>query len=130
MFATDSLLASRICVMHSGMYHTLKFISTFKVLTTTCRWGTVPIVKVAQEEKFIDFPVELDISWEFLRRRYGITSQGGSVMSNMYCNLDGHGGLVYQVNRGMPKPVQSGEYNLAYAFSGPEMEVCSCVYLN
>ncbi|KAJ6110140.1 hypothetical protein N7486_002375 [Penicillium sp. IBT 16267x] len=42
------------------------------------RWGTIPVVKVAQEEKLIDFPPELELPWRFIQRRYNIKSQGGN----------------------------------------------------
>lgn len=89
----------------------------------TLRWATVPIVKVAQEEKFVDLPSELDVPWTFLRRRYGLESQGGGLMSNYFCNWDANQRLVYQVNTGMPEPIPSAEYALATGFTGSEREV-------
>lgn len=38
------------------------------------RWGTIPVVRVAQEENLIDFPPELDLPWTFIQRRYNIKS--------------------------------------------------------
>ncbi|KAJ5111074.1 hypothetical protein N7532_001609 [Penicillium argentinense] len=92
------------------------------------RWGTVPIVKVAQEEKIIDFPQELDIPWAFLQRRYGVNSQGGNLMSNFHCNFDSNGELVYKLNNGMAEPVPSAEYNLVYSFTGTEKESLPVYY--
>ncbi|RJE25565.1 hypothetical protein PHISCL_02105 [Aspergillus sclerotialis] len=84
------------------------------------RWGTVPVVKCAQEEKIIDFPSELEIPWAFVCRRYGIKSQGGSIMSNFCCNIDEEGRLVYQVNGSMPKKVSSAEHNFVFSFTETE----------
>jgi hypothetical protein len=84
----------------------------------------VPIVKVAQQEKVINFPSELDLPWKFLRWRYGSQSPGGNTMSNFYCNFDSDGNLVYAVNRSMPEPIPSAEHNLIYSFTEPERKVC------
>lgn len=96
---------------------------TLIYLTMYFRWATVPIVKVAQEEKFVDLPSELDVPWTFLRRRYGIESQGGDLMSNFFCNFDAKNRLVYQVNAGMPEPIPSAEYALGTGFAETEREV-------
>lgn len=51
-------------------------------------------------------------------------------MSNIYCNFDIRGRLVYKVNCGMSELVQSAEYNFAYAFLGQEMKVCGVALFN
>lgn len=91
------------------------------------RWATVPIVKVAQEEKFVTPPVELEIPWIFLRRRYGIESQGGNAMSNLYCNFDTDRRFVYLVNSGMPEPIPSAECKFVNSFTDAERQVCTSV---
>lgn len=88
------------------------------------RWGTIPIVKIAQQEKIIDFPSELDIPWAYLRQRYGLKSQGGSAMSNFYCNFDNLGRQVYHINSGMPEEISSAEYNFVHSFIESEKQVC------
>lgn len=90
---------------------------------TMNRWGTVPIVSIAQEEKIIEFPPELDIPWAFLQCRYGIGSQGGNLMSNFHCNFDSDGEIVYKLSSGMAEPVPSAEYNLIYSFTETEKQV-------
>ncbi|KAH8430228.1 uncharacterized protein LDX57_007897 [Aspergillus melleus] len=80
------------------------------------RWATNPIVKVAQDDKVIDFPVELDIPWDYLCRRYGIYSQGGNAMSNLLCDFDTSGRMIYTINEGMPDIVRSSEYHFTYIF--------------
>ncbi|KAJ5903316.1 hypothetical protein N7504_005699 [Penicillium tannophilum] len=84
------------------------------------RWGTIPVVKVAQEEKLIDFPPELDLPWNFIRRRYNIKSQGGNVTSNYLCNFGKEGQLVYEINSGMAENIRSAEYNFAHIFVAME----------
>ncbi|KAJ5101980.1 hypothetical protein NUU61_004202 [Penicillium alfredii] len=92
------------------------------------RWATVPIVKVAQEEKIIDFPPELNIPWDFLRRKYGVKSPGGNITSNFHCNFDANEQLVYQVNSGMPEPVPSAEYHFAQSFRKTEKQSLPVYY--
>ncbi|KAJ5240661.1 uncharacterized protein N7469_002252 [Penicillium citrinum] len=92
------------------------------------RWGTVPIVKVAQEEKIIDFPPELETPWSFLQRRYGVSSEGGNLTSNFHCNFDRNWKLVYKLNNGMAEPIPSAEYNLLYAFTATEKESLPVYY--
>lgn len=82
------------------------------------------MVKVAQEEKLIDFPPELDLPWNFIRRRYNIKSQGGNVTSNYLCNFGKEGQLVYEINSGMAENIRSAEYNFAHIFVAMEQMVC------
>lgn len=117
-----SLHVLDFCAMHSGKWPS-SIAAELIVLTVYFRWATVPIVKVAQEEKFVDLPSELDVPWTFLRRRYGIESLGGGLMSNFFCNFDTNKRLVYQVNAGMPEPIPSAEYAFATSFNGLEREV-------
>lgn len=84
----------------------------------------MPIVRVAQKEKCLTFPVELDIPWAFACRRYGVESQGGNMMSNFYCNLDVGRRIVYRVNSAMPEPIPSAEYRFVNSFNDTEREVC------
>ncbi|KAL4926631.1 uncharacterized protein BDV17DRAFT_293424 [Aspergillus undulatus] len=62
------------------------------------RWGVIPVVRVAQEEKIIDFPEELDVPWAFIARRFEVSSMGGNVMTNYFCNFDKDGSMVYRFN--------------------------------
>lgn len=94
------------------------------LLTILLRWATIPVVKVAQEEKFINLPPELELPWPFLRRHYGVTSQGGNVMSNFFYNFDKEDRLVYEINCGMSEVIRSAEYNFAHIF--PQMESLVC----
>ncbi|CAG8977803.1 hypothetical protein HYALB_00010888 [Hymenoscyphus albidus] len=62
------------------------------------RWGTIPIVKLAQEEQVVNMPAQLDVPWEYLKRRFGVTSPGGNITSNYLCNFNNKAQLVYQIN--------------------------------
>ncbi|PQE26176.1 Indoleamine 23-dioxygenase protein [Rutstroemia sp. NJR-2017a BBW] len=84
------------------------------------RWGTIPIVKLAQEEQVVDIPEELNVPWEYLKRRYGVTSQGGNVTSNYLCNFDTKAQIVYPINPGKSDLIQLAEYHFGHVF--PAME--------
>lgn len=45
------------------------------------RWATIPVVKVAQAEKIVDFPQELDAPWPFFQRNFGVTADSGNKYS-------------------------------------------------
>lgn len=83
-----------------------------------------PIVKLAQKEKFIDLPLELAVPWPFLRRRFGITSQGGNLTSNFFCNFNKEEQIVYEINFGMPEIIKLAEYHFAHVFPVMEKLVC------
>jgi hypothetical protein len=89
------------------------------------RWATIPVVKVAQKEKFIDLPPELELPWSFLRRHYGITSQGGNVTSNYFYNFDARENIVYQINCCNTETIRSAEYHFAHMFPVMEKLVCT-----
>ncbi|KAL2831593.1 hypothetical protein BJY01DRAFT_107963 [Aspergillus pseudoustus] len=84
------------------------------------RWGTIPVVKAVQEQKLIDFPIELDAPWDLLSRYYGVTSKGGNMMANYLCNFDEQGRIVYQINYTMPELIKTAEYNFTHMFVGVE----------
>ncbi|TGO83528.1 hypothetical protein BPOR_0631g00030 [Botrytis porri] len=86
------------------------------------RWGTIPIVKLAQEEKVVDFPAYLDLVWLYLKRQYGVISQGGNVASNYLCNFDDKDQIVYPINPTMDDLIQSAEYHFGYVFPHIERE--------
>ncbi|KAJ5881206.1 uncharacterized protein N7473_012259 [Penicillium subrubescens] len=108
----------------------VRFFQVFKgIAHTTCRWGTIPVVKVAQLDKIINFPTELDLPWGFIRQRYGITSLGGNLISNFHCNMDhARGKVAYAINESMPEPIPSAEYYFTYAFTEPERKALPVYY--
>lgn len=89
------------------------------------RWGVIPVVKVAQEEKIIDFPEELNLPWPFICRRYGVTSKGGNVMTNYFCNFDEQERIVYEINGALSDLIRTAEYNFSHIFVVVERLVCT-----
>ncbi|KAI0123701.1 hypothetical protein BJ170DRAFT_598904 [Xylariales sp. AK1849] len=85
------------------------FYSCIACLRHAYRWATNPVVRIAQNEKQIFFPFELDMPWSYLQQRFDITSPSGNIMSNVVCNFDSHGRLAYLVNEGMPEIVVKTE---------------------
>ncbi|KAI0395602.1 hypothetical protein F5Y17DRAFT_456843 [Xylariaceae sp. FL0594] len=73
------------------------------------RWGTIPVVKVAQAETMLGFPPELDIPWAFFQRHFGLSADSGNNTSNVLLNFDSSGHRVYQINPGMSELIQSWE---------------------
>ncbi|KAL1725749.1 hypothetical protein EV714DRAFT_277221 [Schizophyllum commune] len=64
------------------------FFACIGFLRHAFRWGIVPIVREAQNEPTLEFPRELDVPWKVLQKRFGITSPGGNLTSNVYANCD------------------------------------------
>jgi hypothetical protein len=92
-------------------------------LANRSRWGTIPIVKAAQEEKIIDIPVELEIPWRYLCRHFGLYSQGGNVTSNYFCNFNDRDQIVYQINEDMSEVTRTAEYHFGHVFPAIEKAV-------
>ncbi|OJJ06248.1 hypothetical protein ASPVEDRAFT_45650 [Aspergillus versicolor CBS 583.65] len=84
------------------------------------RWALVPVVKVGQEKKIIDFPEELTLPWSFICRRYGVTSKGGNIMTNYLCNFDEQGRIIYEFNGALSELIRTAEYNFSYMFVATE----------
>lgn len=87
------------------------------------RWATIPVVKVAQLERTVDFPAELDEPWAYLQRQYGCSSPSGNNTSNLVLNFDVHGQHVFRINTGMPDLVTSSEEAFARIFYNVELLV-------
>ncbi len=85
-------------------------------LTNVGRWASNPIVKAAQMEKEIEFPVELELPWAYLQRMFGITSGGGNIMSIVLNNFDNNGQLAYSFTAGMPKIITNCDYTFCRLF--------------
>lgn len=67
------------------------------------------MVKVAQLEKVLDFPPELDVPWPFLQRKFGVTAESGNNTANVLHNFDEKGDRVYKINVGLSELVRSSE---------------------
>ncbi|KAI9708955.1 MAG: hypothetical protein M1820_003649 [Bogoriella megaspora] len=87
------------------------FYSCVAVSRHAYRWATIPVVKVAQQEKFIDFPLALAMPWPFLQRNFGVTAESGNHTSNLTLNYDEWGNRVYWINVSRSDEVISTEGN-------------------
>lgn len=79
------------------------------VLRHSYRWGVIPSVKVAQEERIIDFPSELELPWASLQRKFGVDSDSGSNTSNVLHNYNEKGERAYKINVDVSDLVTSTE---------------------
>ncbi|KAI1754197.1 hypothetical protein F4782DRAFT_493595 [Xylaria castorea] len=73
------------------------------------RWAALPVVKVAQLEKVVDFPPELSVLWPYLQRYYGFTSDGGNHTSNVLMNFNSRGERIFKFNNSRYPLIQSAE---------------------
>ena len=92
------------------------------------RWATIPVVKVAQLKKVIDFPPELDAPWPYLHRNFGVTAESRNNMANVLHNFDERGERVYKINVGMSELIRSSEEAFFRMFYDLEVMVCSNAY--
>lgn len=88
------------------------------------RWATIPVVKVAQAEKIVDFPQELDAPWPFLQRNFGVTADSGNNTANVLHNFNMKGERVYKINVGMSDLIRSSEEVFFRMFYNLEILVC------
>ncbi|KAL8998274.1 MAG: hypothetical protein Q9188_006139 [Gyalolechia gomerana] len=73
------------------------------------RWGTIPVVKVAQLEKIVEFPPALDVPWPYLQRSFGVEADSGNNTANVLHNFNEQGERVYKINVGMSDVITSSE---------------------
>ena len=69
----------------------------------------IPVVKVAQYEKVVEFPPELDAPWPYLQRNFGVTADSGNNQSNVVHNFRANGERVYKINVNMNETIRSSE---------------------
>lgn len=86
-------------------------------------------MKLAQEEQVVEIPEQLNVPWEYLKRRFGVTSQGGNVTSNYLCNFDKKAQIVYPINPGMSEIIQSAEYHFGHVFPAIEEQALPIYHL-
>ncbi|KAJ6079751.1 hypothetical protein N7467_009504 [Penicillium canescens] len=79
------------------------------VLRHAYRWATIPVVKVAQAETVIDFPVELVSAWASLQRHFGCTAESGNNTANVLYNFTPDGNRVFKINIGQSDEIVSSE---------------------
>ncbi|KAH6645348.1 hypothetical protein BKA67DRAFT_595736 [Truncatella angustata] len=122
MMATRSALEA----VQSGNWDTFPrdayngFYSCIACLRHAYRWASNPVLRVTQEEKQLHFPLELDMPWSYIQRRFDITSPSGNIMSNVICNLDSYGQIVYPINEGMSDAIRSTELAWCHIFYDSE----------
>ncbi|KAB8233706.1 uncharacterized protein BDW43DRAFT_311049 [Aspergillus alliaceus] len=73
------------------------------------RWATIPVVKVAQTEKIVEFPPELEVPWPYLQRAFGVEADSGNNTANVLHNFDEQGERVFKINIGMSEKIKSSE---------------------
>ena len=83
------------------------------------------MVKVAQAETIVDFPRELDLPWQYLQRRFGVTAESGNMTANVLHNFDEKGDRVYKINVGMSDLIRSSEDTFFRIFHTIESLVCN-----
>lgn len=87
------------------------------------RWAMIPVVKVAQCEKIVDFPPELDGPWPYLQRMFGCDADAGNNTANVVHNFDSRGNRVYRINVGMSDLIRSSEDVFFKVFHDLEVNV-------
>jgi hypothetical protein len=80
-------------------------------------------VRVAQAEKIIEFPPELDAPWPYLQRSFGVTSMSGNNTSNVLLNFNERGERVFKINVLMSELIQSSEESFFRMFHTVEVAV-------
>ncbi|PWZ02405.1 hypothetical protein BCV70DRAFT_210522 [Testicularia cyperi] len=84
----------------------LGFLACTAYLTHLYRWGTLPVVAMAQDEKSLTFPAPIGLPFRWLNDFYGIASSGGCLFSMTLVNVvDGdRPEMAYSNMRHMPYP--------------------------
>ena len=94
------------------------------VLRHAYRWAVIPLVKVVQDEKVIVFPPQIDITWAYLQRHFGVESDSGSNTSNVLHNYNENGERAYKINVDISPLVTSTEDAFFRMFYDVEVMVC------
>jgi hypothetical protein len=55
----------------------LGFLACLAYLAHLYRWGTIPVVSLAQDERMLEMPEAISRPLEVLRERYGLKTSGG-----------------------------------------------------
>jgi hypothetical protein len=104
----DFTLVLQCVDMPIGRYSFLRILDD-DISLNFLRWATIPVVKVAQYEKVVDFPHELDVPWSYLQRNFGVTAESGNNTANVLLNFNEKCERVYKINIGMSDLIRSSE---------------------
>lgn len=88
------------------------------------------MVKVAQSEKIVEFPSELDAPWPYLQRNFGVDADAGNNTSNVLLNFNTRGERIYRINVGMSDLIRSSEEVFFQMFYDLEVVVGSNLHVN
>lgn len=80
-------------------------------------------MRVAQLEKVIDLPPELDAFWDQMQAQFGLVSDGGNLMSNIVLNHDLEGRMVLKANTGLSEIITRSEEDFSSIFFQCELQV-------
>lgn len=80
-------------------------------------------MKVAQAERIIEFPPELDVPWPYLQRSFGVTAMSGNNTANVLLNFNERGERVFKINVRMSELIQSSEEAFFRMFYSVEVAV-------
>lgn len=80
-------------------------------------------MKVAQAEKIIEFPPELDVPWAYLQRSFSVTAMSGNNTANVLLNFNERGERVFRINERMSELIQSSEEAFFQMFYSVEVAV-------
>lgn len=78
---------------------------------------------MAQQEKTVDLPRELEVPWPYLQRHFGVTADCGNNTANVLLNFDERENRVYRINVGLGDPVASSEETFFRIFRDVEIIV-------
>lgn len=105
------------------------------MIADVSRWGTIPVVKVAQLEKIVEFPHALNVPWPYLQRSFGVDADSGNNTANVLHNFNEEGERVYKINFGMSDIITSSEevffrmfYDLEVLVSLASVGIFSCCH--
>ncbi|KAL9600013.1 MAG: hypothetical protein Q9219_003482 [cf. Caloplaca sp. 3 TL-2023] len=90
------------------------------------RWGTIPVVKVAQLEEIVEFPHALNVPWPYLQRQFGVEADSGNNTANVLHNFNEEGERIYKINVGMSNVITSSEDTFFRMFY--DLEVLANIY--
>ncbi|KAI5455769.1 hypothetical protein BGZ63DRAFT_368305 [Mariannaea sp. PMI_226] len=80
------------------------------------RWAANPVVRVAQLERFVKFPDQLEIPWQTLQKVFGCVADSGNHTANVLLAFDTAGSQIIRTNIGVSARITSTEHNFFLLF--------------